>query len=210
MNRLSVLLLLCALILISCSNKADSSAYCELDSLIDLSVELEVCIDSDGIPYYDGYTVLKENFNKYVVGAGWSSDIDMYEVVQNGSRYVIKDSEPWEPPYIYDFYVNSSVSMTDYINYFIDSLPYDVLLYKNSDYEYLPDGTVRLSDNTFFMRVVYASSDVFQAFKYLYTDQSGKSHYALCTFRKMTQERLNDFQNNYCVDYYKYVSDAGE
>lgn len=58
------------------------------------------------------------------------------------------------------------------------------------------------------MRVVYASSDVFQAFKLLHTDREGIKHYALCTFTKMTMEELYRFQTNYSADYYKYLNSS--
>ena len=213
MRRLvTSILMFCLFILLSCTehlsgtnDTGSGTNNTEIDGLIDLSTDLELSIDLNGIPYYNGYSVSTEKFNEFVVGAGWSSGVYMYEVVERESSYCLADLEIWEPPFFYDFYMNSSVNLTEYINYYPDSLPYDVLLYKNGDFIYSEDGTIRLSDGSFFMRVVYVSSDAFQAFKLLYTDRNEVNHYALCTFTKMTTEELSRFQSNYTVDYYEYV-----
>ena len=205
MKRL-IFILSSILICISCSELNDSQRYLEIEALINTYSELEISVDSDGIPYYKGYSVSKEKFNEYVVGAGWGNTNDKYEVVDNSGAIYLTDLELWEPGFVYNFYVGSVGQLTEYDDSYRLAYGDAPLLYKNEDYVYYPDGTVRLSDGSFFMRVVYASADVIQAFKYLYTDSDGKAHYALCTFQKMTQEKLTKFRTTYLTDYYEYIS----
>lgn len=206
MKRNTIIGVLSALFMISCSSNNEPLSYPTIEKIIDLSTNLEISLDSDGIPYYDGYSVSEDQFNEYVVGAGWGNTNDKYEVVDNSGAIYLTDLELWEPGFVYNFYVESVGQLTEYDDSYRLAYGDAPLLYKNEDYVYCPDGTVRLSDGSFLMRVVYASADVIQAFKYLYTDSDGKDHYALCTFQKMTQEKLNKFLTTYLTDYYEYIS----
>ena len=152
--------------------------------------------DGDGTCYYPSVgAISKESFEKTVVGYGWKH-VSTHEIAENGEclkeeYYAGLDGA--SPSYYY-FETTASLKTYMYVN------AYPVNGFRTSAYEYMDANRVVVNNRHVILQILSVDKDLLKALEYLGVRADGIKVYGYVTYKRMTEQELQECQKSYPVD----------